>query len=160
MDYESEVSNICQIFKEVTGAELDPKKEMGVIMPFLRDHRWTPHDFRLVIEYSFSDPKEKAYLLQIGRMNLRTIFHAGRSDFVFDIHADLKRVKEIEKKAKESSGASPDIRTNEIRSPDAVLFSQRFIKIADSTISKGYRWKWDNQEEYERVMNPVSVRAV
>lgn len=149
-NYNREVRDICNIFKEITGAESEPLREAGVLVPFIKAYHWQAYDFRLVIEHSMKDSKTKEFMNQPGRMNLRSIFGSHRVDLVLDIHADLKRAKEIQLKREEQKEESPDVKVQRLLLRCGCIYERRYIKIPlENNPSAKYRWKWTNQEEYE-----------
>lgn len=146
--YKRLVSDVCNVFREVTGAEADPRREAGVIVPFAREFKWETFDFRLLIEYEFSNPRTREYLNQPGRMNLRAIFNPNRKEILLDTVADLRRAKEIQKKASSKENESPDFRTLPISlACCGGVFDLKYIKVPDG---KSFRWKKANIDEYDK----------
>lgn len=152
-DFRRDVDDVCNIFKELAGAEAQPAREASVIVPFVRDYGWGAWDFRLMIEYSLRDPQSRAFLDQPGRMNLRSIFHSGRVGLVLDIHSDLKRAKQIEVRRSEHLEESPDLRINRIRLHCCrEVFESRYVKVPIPFAKTGqaqFKWQWTNQADYE-----------
>lgn len=100
-DFDKTIRDVCAIFKEVTGAEADPRREGQAIVPWVRDFKWQLHDFRLIMEFSLSDAKEAAYFSTPGKMNIRSMFNPARGNVLLDIHADLKRAQAIQLRKQE-----------------------------------------------------------
>lgn len=140
------VRDVCAIFEEITGSEAISQREGGAIVPWARDHGWQAHDFRLLIEFEFKDPRRREYLNQPGRMNLRTIFNPLRKDILIDTLVDLRRAKQIAKKAAENTGA--DIMLTRIRSHCCgkiltIVHHKRFDRVSKET---PFYWETDNSE--------------
>lgn len=150
-DFNRVVGDVCNVFKEYSGSSAEPRRDAGALIPFIRDFGWQTYDFRLLIEFHLTSEQELQYLSKPGNMNLRSIFHAARRDRLLDIHADLKKAKEIKAKILASEKQIPDIKINKIRLYDGRIFEQKFIKIPDPSVLKGYRWQSGNIEEYEKM---------
>lgn len=107
------VLDVCNIFNELTGAVVDAKREQSAIIPWIRDDGFTTYEFRLIIEHCLKDERQKQFLSQPGRMNLRSIFNSAQRDRLLDLISDLKRLKQIKEKFAATPG-SADIKINKI----------------------------------------------
>lgn len=101
------VANVCQIFREITGSIAEPDRERAVIMHWAQKG-WSAYEFRLVIEYQFSDQKQKEFYAQPGCLNLRMMLNPSSTDRLIDIVNDLKRKKQIEER-REKAVRSPGV---------------------------------------------------
>lgn len=93
--FRSTIDEVCKIFLEVTGFEANPIREGHAIMHWVKNFGWEPTDFRLIMEFCISDETEKTYFSKPGKKNIRTMFNPARGEVLIDIHADLKKLKEI-----------------------------------------------------------------
>lgn len=144
---------VVQIFKEVTGVELDVDREIGAIIPFHRDDGWENFEFRQVIEWGWHDSREREWLSKPGQCNLRTLLNPSRRQRLNDIVSDLKRIAI----AKDRSRLGPEnieigqLKTTEVKCSacSGTLLIQH-LKIKDTDMPKGYRWQSMYEGEMER----------
>jgi hypothetical protein len=104
--FAKEVADICSIFSEITGAEVLREKEAPALVTFLREFKVSVADMRRIIYYHWHTPKERVFLDEPGNCNLRAIFNSARSQRVFDVLQDLKRV---ERKIQEDGNENVEI---------------------------------------------------
>jgi hypothetical protein len=82
-------SDVLKFFKEVTGKELNAKDETPNIAYFA-DRGWVLKDFEAIIRFYWQDRKQKEFLLQPGRLNIRSIFNTSQPQIVSDILSDIQ----------------------------------------------------------------------
>lgn len=102
-----EIGDICNIFRDVTGLAADPHKEKTVIL-FWMQRGLSLHDFRLLIEFQFNDPRQKDFYAKAGNLNLRMMLNPASADRLSDILDQLRHAKRIkESKAEFAPRSSP-----------------------------------------------------
>lgn len=120
------VFDVCRIFETVTHRKVDPAVEQQCIVEFAKELKWGVFEFRLVIEWSWSDANNRLWLEQPGKCNLRSIFNMRRKQLLVDVVADLKRILDKRK----------DNRSGDEKSGDH--FEEQFERLRDCFGLKSY----------------------
>lgn len=115
------ISDVCSVFKDVTGITADPRKDAPSIVVWGK-RGWKTHDFRLVIEHHYRDEKSWSYFkAHPEKMNLRGILNPLRENILLDIHAGVKAALAREERKQE-------IQTNYSRMP--MMLMRCGVKVA------------------------------
>jgi hypothetical protein len=145
------VSNVANIFSEITGAVGAASNTDKAAIDFWNSkHGWNEYEFRLSIEHQWKSPTSRTWLMaEPGRINIKTFLNPRNEERTLDIVNDLRRASEIQKKAAAATNtnSSPDIKENRIRCPDCLeVVTVKYFKVPD-----GVKFKWESDlSEYDR----------
>lgn len=149
------IGDVCNVFKDVVGAEADQKKEAQAIV-FWTKKGWSTRDFRLYFEREWSLESTRNYYISNARMRLSHFLSTAENSIPI-IEEKIEMLRQIEKvkrkleERKHQKHPNDDgaMKERKYCCTCGRFINLRFIKELDED-GKSFRWQVCNRDEYER----------